>query len=160
MIEVNIPMTIRWPPFLCLEGRNADRPTDQIDKSRTLTHSHGKDECKRRQITFLWQPTQHAVSKERALFHSESDREGNSVGRFDPRLLSFLRVPFNSLLEYWERQMARKTDQRWRETVSIQPPTEVLFRKEEKLFPSRSQSVLNSKLSCGQLNTVIFRCWS
>ena len=55
------------------------RPTDQIDKSRTLTHTGKKGERKRRRIPFLWQrgqPTQHAVSGERSLFHSERDRKG------------------------------------------------------------------------------------
>ena len=109
LIEGNIPATVRWPPFSCLGGRNADRrPTDdQLTRStnhaHSLTHTGKKGERKRRRITFLWQrgqPTQHAVSGgERSLFHSERDRKGalsadSSNGIRQP---SFPRVPFSSL---------------------------------------------------------------
>ena len=140
-------------------------PTDPLTRSTNHAHSLTHSLTRERRVQteadhILMAANATCRVQGKSIVPFRERQEGNSVGRFDPRLLSFLRVPFNSLLEYWERQMARKTDQRWRETVSIQPPTEVLFRKEEKLFPSRSQSVLNSKLSCGQLNTVIFRCWS
>lgn len=160
MVEGNLPMTVGWlrPPLPCLEGRYVDRrptdrPTDQIDKSCTLTHSHGKDERKRRRITFLLQPTKHAVSEERSLFHSDRERqEGNSVGRFEQRQLSFPRVPFNSLMEYWKRDRWPGRSEKGEKRFSPSLQLRFFFEKGEKLFPSRSQSVLNSKPSCGQLN--------
>ena len=109
LIEGNIPATVRWPPFPCLGGRNADRrhTDDQLTRptnhAHSLTHTGKKGERKRRRITFLWQrgqPTQHAVSGgERSLFHSERDRKGalSAVSSNGTRQPSFPRVPFSSL---------------------------------------------------------------
>ena len=103
LIEGNIPATVRWPPVSCLGGRNADRdrrPTDdQLTRStnhaHSLTHTGKKGERKRRR----GQPTQHAVSGERSLFHSERDRKGalSAVSSNGIRQPSFPRVPFSSL---------------------------------------------------------------
>ena len=122
-------------PSRPLTHRRTNQLTRWTNHAHSLTQSHGKDERKR-----THGGGSHSCCSQRNIpcprggkiivpfTERQEARELHRVGRFEPLQLSFPRVPFSSLLEYWKRDIWHgEADQRWRQTVFIQPPTEVLF---------------------------------
>ena len=144
LIEGNIPATVRWPPFSCLGGRNADRrPTDD-QLTRSTNHAHSLTRERRASENGGASHSYGSAASQRNMPCPERDHcsiqsaTGRELCRPFPATAfgNHLSPEFHSVLSemLWMGQMARQIGDGEKRSVFRRPSPRLLFKKEKSCF--------------------------